>query len=176
MPGRQTLYSKTLTKSYGVVPYSVRAVQQGSVKPFALYLSDLWRYPRHIGRRDDLLLLLNRHARSILGVLHKSPQGGLLRQSGLTLTLIILRSRQQRFAATLANACSSKLKELHHNPSSSEPICDIVRKEYEHGLTTEGMNWAALGKESVVRTSIQDYATAAKSAAQLLSKKTEAKV
>jgi len=88
----------------------------------------------------------------------------------------ILDSRQQRFAARLANACSSKLKELHHNPSSSAPICKVIREEHEHGRTTEGMNWPPPGEESVVRTTILDDTTAAKSAVQHWAREKEAKI
>jgi hypothetical protein len=83
-------------------------------------------------------------------------------ESGLTPAPAILDSRQQPFAARLADACSSKLKELHRNPSSGAQICRVVKKEHEHGTTTKGMNWLTLGEESVVRTTILDDTTAAK--------------
>ena len=85
-------------------------------------------------------------------------------------------SRQQRFAARLENACSSKLKELHSNPSSGAPICRVVRKEHEHGRTTEGMNWPAPGEEPAVRTTILDDTAAAKSAVQRWAREKEAKI
>ena len=81
-----------------------------------------------------------------------------------------------RFAARLANTCSSKLKELHHNPSSGAPICKVIRKEHEHGRTTKGMNWPAPGEESVVRATTLDDTTAAKSAAQCWAREKEAKI
>ena len=132
---------RTLTKPYGVVPESVRAVQMACVQAAALYGSEVWWDPSEEGRRDDLQLLLNRQARAILGALPTTPQGKLIRESGLTPAPVILDARQQRFAARLANACSSKLKELHHNPSSGAPICQVIREEHEHGRTTEGADW-----------------------------------
>jgi len=89
---------------------------------------------------------------------------------------VILDARQQRFTARLANACSSKLKELHHNPSSSAPICKVIREEHEHGRTTEGTDWPPPGAESVVRTTILDDTTAAKRAVQRWAREKEAKV
>jgi hypothetical protein len=99
-----------------------------------------------------------------------------MRESGLTPVPVILDSRQQRFTARLANACSSKLKELHHNPSSGAPICKVIREEHEHGRTTEGTDWPPPGEGSVVRTTILDHTTAAKSAAQRCAREKEAKV
>jgi len=89
---------------------------------------------------------------------------------------VTLDPRQQRFAARLENACSSKLKELHSNPSSGAPICRVVRTEPEHGRTTEGMNWPAPGEEPAVRTTILDDTAAAKSAAQRWPRAREAKI
>jgi len=99
-----------------------------------------------------------------------------MRESGLTPAPVILDSRQQRFAARLADACSSKLKELHRNPSSSAPICRVVKEEHEHGRTTEGMVWPAPGEESVVRTIHLDEATAAKTTAQPWAREKEAQI
>jgi len=105
-----------------------------------------------------------------------TPRGALMRESGLTPAPVILDSRQQRFAARLANTCSSKPKELHQNPSSGAPICKLVRKEHEHGRTTEGMNWPAPGKESVIRTTILDDTTLRKSAAHRWAREKEANI
>jgi len=85
-------------------------------------------------------------------------------------------SRQQRFAARLADACSGKLKELHRNTSSGAPICRVVKEEHEHGRTTEGMMWPAPGEESVVRTVILDDTTAAKRTAQRWAREKDAKI
>jgi len=89
-----------------------------------------------------------------------------MRQAGLTPAPVILDSRQQRFTARLANACSNKLKELHRNPASGAPRCRVVKKKHEHGRTTEGMSWPAPGEEPAVRTTILDDTTVAKCAAQ----------
>jgi len=99
-----------------------------------------------------------------------------MRGSGLTLAPVILNARQQRFTARLANACSSKLKELHHNHFSGAPICKVIREEPEHGRTTEGTDWPPLGEESVVRTTILDDTTTAKSAELRWAREKEAKV
>ena len=136
---------RTLTKTYGVVPETVRAVRVACVQAVALYGSELWWDPREVVRRDNLQLPLNRKERSILGALPMTPRGALMRESGLTPAPEILDSRQQRLAARIENACSSKLKELPKNPSSGAPICRAVKKEYEHGRTTEGINWLAPG-------------------------------
>jgi len=99
-----------------------------------------------------------------------------MRDSGLTPGPVILGSRQQRFAARLANACSNKLKKLHQNPSSGTPVYRAVKKEHKHGWTTEGMSWRAPGEESVVRTVILDDATTASRAAYRWAREKEAKV
>jgi hypothetical protein len=99
-----------------------------------------------------------------------------MRESGLTPAPVILDAREQRFTARLPNACSRKLKELHHNPSSSAPICKVTREEHEHGRTSEGTDWPPLGEESMVRTTILDDTRAAKSAAQRCARDKEANV
>ena len=136
------------------------------VQAVALYGSELWWEPREVGRREDLQLLLNRQARSILGALPPTPQGALMSELGLTPVPVLLDSRQQQFTARLANACCGKLKELDHNPCSGASICKVIREEHQHGRTTEGTDWPPPGEESVVRTTILDDTTAAKSAAQ----------
>jgi len=60
---------RSLTKTYGVVPERVRAVQVACVQAVALSGSELWWHPREVGSQDDLQHLLNRLARSILGTL-----------------------------------------------------------------------------------------------------------
>jgi len=89
-----------------------------------------------------------------------------MRDSGLTPTLVILESRQQSFAATLANACSNELRKLHQNQSSRTPESGPVKTQHENGRTTESISWPAPGQESVVRTVIPDDATAAQTATQ----------
>jgi len=138
---------RTLTKTYGVVPESVRAVQVAYVPAVALYGSELSWDPSEAGRRDDLQLLLNQQGRSILGALPRTPRGALMRDSGLTPAPVILESRQRSLAAMVANACSNKLRKLHQDPSSGTPVCRAVTKEHEHGRITEGMNWPAPGEE-----------------------------
>jgi len=83
---------RTLTKTYSVVPRSVRAVQVPCVQAVAPYGSDLWWDPRRVGRRDDLQLHLNRQARSILDALPTTPRGALMRESGLTPAPVTLGS------------------------------------------------------------------------------------
>jgi hypothetical protein len=144
----------------------VRAVQVVCAQAIVLYWSELLWHPSEADRRDDLQLLLNQQARSILGALPTTPWGALKRDSGLTLAPVILESRQQLVAARQANSCSNKLRKLHKNPSSRVPVWRAVKKEHEHGWTTEGMSWPAPGEESVVRTVILDDATAAKRAPQ----------
>jgi len=112
---------QTLTKTYCVVPESVGAVQVACKHVVALDGSELWWDPREVGWRDCLQLLLNRQARSILGELPTTQSGTLMRESGLTPAPVTLDSRHQRFASRPENACSSKLKELHMNSSSSAP-------------------------------------------------------
>jgi len=99
-----------------------------------------------------------------------------MRESGLTPVPVILDSRQQRFAARLANACSSKLKELDEDPSSSAPICRVVEIEHKHGQTTEDLSWLALGEEPVVKTILLDDNSTAKRAAQCWAREKEVKV
>jgi hypothetical protein len=99
-----------------------------------------------------------------------------MRESGLIPAPVILDSRQQQFAGRLAIACSSKLKELHEDPSSGTLICRVVKIEREQGWTTEGMSWPAPGEELVVKTIILDDDGAAKRAVQCWAKEKEAKV
>jgi hypothetical protein len=167
---------RTLAKTYGVVPESIRAVHVACVQAVTLYGSDLWWDPNEAGRRHDLQLLINRQARSIVGALHTTPRGALMTDSGFTPWPVILQSRQQRFAARLANTCSNKLRKLYQNRSSGAPVGRAVKKEHEHGRTTEGMSWPPTGEESVVRTVILDDAPAAKRAAQRWAREEEAKV
>jgi hypothetical protein len=58
-----------------------------------------------------------------------------MRDSGLTPALGIFDSRQQQFAGRLANACSSKLYELHQNPAAGALMCGVVLTGHEHGST-----------------------------------------
>jgi len=167
---------RTLSKTYGVVPESVRAVQVACIQAVALYRSELWWDPRDVGRRDYLQCLLNQQPRSIPGALPTTLWGAQIRESRLTPAPVILDSIQQRFAARLENACSSKLKELHNNPSSGAPICRLIRNDPEHGRTIEGMNWMAPAGEPVVRTIILDNTTAAKRAAQHWAREKKAKI
>jgi len=146
------------------------------IQAVALYWRELGWDCREVGWRNDLQLLLNRQARSILGALPMTPQGALMGESGLTPALVIWEPREQRFTARLANACSSTLKELHHNPLSGAPIFKVIREEHERGWTTEGIDLPPLCTESVVRTSILDDTTAAKSAAQRWVRNKAAKV
>jgi len=74
------------------------------------------------------------------------------------------------------NACSSKLKELHEDPSSGTPMCRVVEIEHEHGRTTEDMNGPAPGEEPVVKTIILDNNSTAKRAAQCWAREKEVKV
>jgi hypothetical protein len=67
---------QTLTKTYGVVPESIRAVQVICVQAVTHYGSELWWYPSEASMRDDLQLHRNREARSILGALPMTPRGG----------------------------------------------------------------------------------------------------
>jgi hypothetical protein len=85
---------RTLTKTYRVVPESVSAGQVACVKAVTLYGSELWWYAKRTGRRDDLQVLVNQQARSVLGVLPTTPRGALMRESGLTHVAVILHSRQ----------------------------------------------------------------------------------
>jgi hypothetical protein len=99
-----------------------------------------------------------------------------MRKSGLTPATVMLDSRQQRLAARLDNACSSKLKELHSNPSSGAPTCRVVRKEHERDQTTDCMNWPALGDGQVVTTIMLDDIAAAKCTMQRWARDIEAKI
>jgi hypothetical protein len=111
-----------------------------------------------------------------LGALPMTLRGALIRESGLTLLPVTLDSRQQRYTARLENAGSSKLKEVHSNPSSGAPISKVVRKEHDHGCKTKGMNWPAAAEEPAVRTTILDDTAAAKSAMQHWAREQETKI
>jgi len=114
---------RILTQTYGVVPDSVLAIQVVWFQGVALYANDLWWYHKEVGRRDNLQLLLNQQARSVLGAMPTTPRGSLMRESWLTPTPVILDSRQHQFAARLANTCSSKVNELHEDPIWDTLVC-----------------------------------------------------
>jgi len=163
-------------ETYGAVPESWRAMQIDWIQAVALY-GGMVCWDREGARSDDdLQCLLNRQARSILGMLPTTPWGALITEAGLTPTSVILDYRQQQFAARLANACVTMLKKLHQNPSSSALICRVGNQEHEHGRTTKRMNSAAPGEESVVRMFILDDEIAAKRAAQCCAREKEAKL
>jgi len=91
----------TLTKTYGIVPESIRAFQVACVNAVELCGSEPWWHPKDVGRRDDLELLLNQHAWPVLGMLLTTPRGALMRGCGLTPAPGILVSGQRQFAARL---------------------------------------------------------------------------
>jgi len=105
-----------------------------------------------------------------------TPPWGTNETGRLTHMPRIFDSRQQRFAARLANACSSKPWELHQNPSPGEPICRVDKIEHEHGRTTEGSNRMAPGEHSVLRTTVFDDAATAKTDAQHRTWEKDAKI
>jgi len=166
----------TLWVMYGLFPESLRVIQIACIEAVTLYGSELWWDPRNVGRRDDLQLLPNRQATSILGALPTQPQGALMREAGNTPTPVIWDSRQEWFTARLANVCSDMLMVLHQNPSSGVPICRIDMKDPEHGRITEVMKGTALGEASLDGTIILDDNTAAKSAVQHRVREKEAKI
>jgi len=167
---------RTLSMRYGIVPQTVRAVHLACVQAFALYWRELWWDPRELGRRDDLQLLLNQHARSILGALLTTPQGAQMRESRFTPAPVMVDSRQEPFTVRLVNACSSMLKELQHNPSYGALICREIREEHGHRQATDGMDWPRPAEQSFVRTTIQDDTTAAKYAVQCWTREKIAKI
>jgi len=134
---------RRLTKTYGVVPESLRAVQVACFQVVALYGRELWWDPKEVGRRNNLQLLLNRQPRSIQGMLPTTPAGASMRESGLTPVPVTFDSRQQRFTARSEHGCSSKPKEPPSNPSSGAPIWGVVGKEHDNGPAAEGMNLPA---------------------------------
>jgi hypothetical protein len=69
---------RVLTCLPAIVPDLVRYVQIACIHAVALDGSELWWDPKEIGRREDLQILLNRHARSTLWALPTTPQGLLL--------------------------------------------------------------------------------------------------
>jgi len=167
---------RTLTETHGVTPESVRAVDVVCIQVVTLYGSELWWDPKEVGSWDDLQLLLNRQAKSVLGVPATTPRAALMRESGLTPAPVILDSRQQQFTARVANAWSSKLKELQEDSLSGTPICQVVKTFHEHSQTTKCMSWPALGEKPVVWTIILENKSIAKSAAQCWAGEKEAKV
>jgi hypothetical protein len=96
-------------------------------------------------------------------------------ESGITLVPMILDSRQKRSAVRLANACSSTVKKLNEDPSSSTPICQLVETEHKHGRKTDGMSLATTGEEPVVITIIPDDKSTAMRAAQRRAREKNAK-
>ena len=76
----------------------------------------------------------------------------------------------------LPNARCNEVRKLNQTPSSGGPVCRAAKEVQEHGRSTQGMSWPALGKESVVRTVIMDDATTVKRAAQHRARGKEATV
>jgi len=71
---KQKARLRTLTKTYGVVPESVRAVQVVCVQAVALYGSELWLDPTEVGRRDNRSHELAGPGRRISGQDHHTGQ------------------------------------------------------------------------------------------------------
>jgi len=84
------------------------------------------------------------------------------RDSGLPPAPVITESRQQRFAASLANKCSSNLRKLHQNPSSGTLVCSAVKTEQEDGQICDRLDWPVPRKDSWVTTVIRADTTAGK--------------
>jgi hypothetical protein len=123
----------------------------------------LWWDPREIGRRENLQLLLNGHARSTLGALPRTPMVALMRESGHTPAPVALDASQQRFTARLASTCEhSKQKAVHDHPTSGAPICRLITKEHARGREAETMPWPHPDAEPAVKTVILSEDTAAK--------------
>jgi hypothetical protein len=100
-----------------------------------------------------------------------------MRHSGCTPAAVVLDSRQQRFAARLANACEgSKLKKLYDHPTSGSPICRVVKKEHECGRTTEAMCWPDPREEPAVKPIMLDDDTAAMRVAKRRARTWQAKL
>jgi len=78
-------------KDIWVVLEGIRAVQVACIQAAAQYGRELWWDPKDIGRQDDLQLLLNQPARSVLGALPTTPRGALIRESWLTPMPVIIR-------------------------------------------------------------------------------------
>jgi len=135
----------TLTKTHGVVSESLRGVHVACVQAVTQYWSELWWDPNGVGRWDDLQLLLNRQARTIMRTLPTTPRGALMRESGVTPKPVILDSRQKRLTAGLANICSSKLKEVCKDSSSGTTICQVAETKHDHAQTSETMSSQAPG-------------------------------
>lgn len=66
---------RALNKTYVVVPESLWAGLVSGAQAVALFGIELWWDPTEVGRGDDVHLLLNRQARSILGALPITTQG-----------------------------------------------------------------------------------------------------
>jgi hypothetical protein len=99
-----------------------------------------------------------------------------MRESGLTPVPETFNCNKQRFAVRLENVCSSKVKDIHSNPSSGVPICRVPRKPHEHGRTTEAFNWPAPGEEPAVKTTILDPTVGARRAEQRWAREKESKM
>jgi len=95
-----------------------------------------------------------------------NPKGALIRESGLTPAPVMLDSRQQQWAARLANAYSSKLREMHKDPSSSTPKHRVAEIKHKQSQRAEGMSWPPPVEEPVVKTILLDDKGTAKRAVQ----------
>jgi hypothetical protein len=109
-----------------------------------------------------------------MGKLQMTTRGAPMRESGLTLGPVIFHSRQPQFTAASAKACSSKLKDLHHNSCSEAPIFKVISTKHEHGWTIDGMNWTAQGEASVLKSIILYGTSTAQCVGQPLARGKEA--
>jgi len=98
-------------------------------------------------------------------------------ESGLTPVRVALDGKQQRFTARLASACEgSKLKAVHHHPTSGAPICRVITKQHEQGWEVETMHWPNPDEEPAIMMVILSEDTAAKREAICWAREREAKV
>jgi hypothetical protein len=109
-------------------------------------------------------------------MLPTTPQVAVKRDSGLTPAPVIIESRQQRFAASLANKCSSNLRKLHQNPSAGTLLCCAVKTEQEDGQMCDRLDWPVPREDSWVTSVIVADTTAGKRTIQRWASDIEAKL
>ena len=86
-----------------------------------------------------------------MSALPTTPNGALMRDSGLKPELVVLDARQQHFAGRLATACEgSTLKELYDYPTSGALVGRVMMVEHERGRTTETICWPDPEEEPTV--------------------------
>ena len=91
---------RTLCRANGLTPELIRRLQRATIQAQALWGSELW-WQGQTTWAQGLQRLINRQARSITGMLPKTPIGALIREAALEPAGVLLDARKARYVARL---------------------------------------------------------------------------